>query len=660
MYSLTDPTCGLHDCFQYFHFLNAQAPPQLLHHPRILPLYAVRSKIPPFLHLSPKILFRPLDSGQHKHQVKGQLFFCVFSRVYAYHRSSDTSSIIVPQTGLHMARDGKKVAEMEEIVKHMSNLPSFLERGKPIQDKALNFGVMDWGRLEKWQYQRQKQSIVGSNRYSPSSSNSSLLSSTDESSSLKSDHVSLQSHLNVSLDEVSAPINPENSKDVSSRKKTRNKQKKHEKHDLYAQNNLPECKSLDDLGSFPTASSSSSLKGKMKIQDDVDVVSELGNFQDFYEPKNSIPFENEANFNRNPSAIPEKKELSVSSKQRSTSPRHRSSSLKKMLDPLFQSKPTSSGQHTQTIDESKVKAKVKLDFGSCKEVIKAGDSRNKTKEIPSSSTTKQALFQMAIKNGRPLFTFTVDNNDDILAATVRSLSEKEDSNSWIYTFFTIHEVKKKKGRWLLPQGTKVTTGQQGYLPNVTAQMKVSNCSVSNCREFVLSSLQPHLEIELAAIVVRFLRKEENQDCFSMTAVLPGGHHSVPVKGEPSPLLDRWRSGGACDCGGWDIGCRLRTLTNKIESNRSFNKFELFFQGEVISEKSFFSLSPLKEGIYSVEYDSSLSLLHVFSICISVLECRKSCQNTEVKTYVAKRVGDDDDEDPVIYASLPPVSPVGRV
>lgn len=71
---------------------------------------------------------------------------------------------------------------------------------------------------------------------------------------------------------------------------------------------------------------------------------------------------------------------------------------------------------------------------------------------------------------------------------------------------------------------------------------------------------------------------------------------------------------------------------------------------------------LKEGIYSVEYNSSLSLLHAFSICISVVECRKSSQHTELRTYIAKQVDDDDvdDDTPVVYVSLPPVSPVGRV
>ncbi|KAM1995776.1 hypothetical protein ACFX15_028794 [Malus domestica] len=46
----------------------------------------------------------------------------------------------------------KKKTEEDELVKYMSKLPSYLERGKNVQEKVLNVGVLDWGRLEKWQH----------------------------------------------------------------------------------------------------------------------------------------------------------------------------------------------------------------------------------------------------------------------------------------------------------------------------------------------------------------------------------------------------------------------------------------------------------------------------------------------------------------------------
>ncbi|KAL0333243.1 UNVERIFIED_CONTAM: hypothetical protein Sangu_1480500 [Sesamum angustifolium] len=50
---------------------------------------------------------------------------------------------------------GHKTCTDDEIVKYMSNLPRFLqqvEKENSIQEKALNFGVLDWKRLETWKY----------------------------------------------------------------------------------------------------------------------------------------------------------------------------------------------------------------------------------------------------------------------------------------------------------------------------------------------------------------------------------------------------------------------------------------------------------------------------------------------------------------------------
>ncbi|KAF5809830.1 hypothetical protein HanXRQr2_Chr04g0162051 [Helianthus annuus] len=568
---------------------------------------------------------------------------------------------------------GSKSTETEEIVKYMSNLPSYLERGKPVQDRALNFGVLDWGRLEQWQYHNHKQS----------------------------NRSSLHSHLNISTQDILSKDAP-----VSHSSRSRTKPRGVKKNDLNVRD-LAESRSSDDTGSFQSASSSLSSNGKMKIRDEL--VIKIGNFQDSCngsrdgtkhsdlktDAPNSLPLKNEIVSKKNSknetdskrktsiacqTKTPEEKEFSIAaSKSRfsfnmSSKSAVVKSATKTLESPLASQNPP---------EDLKTKAKVKMDLGSCKEVRVDYSCRNKTNESStssssSSSSRKRALFQMAVKNGRPLFTFSVDDNkNDILAATVRSLAGKDDANSWVYTFFAVQEVKKKKSGWLSHSSKDKSNA---YLPNVTAQMTVSNPLVyddGTTREFVLSSvdsgqpdpdqqiLDDQLEKELAAIVVRFLTKaggeDDNQDGFSTTVILPGGHHSVPRKGEPSPLIERWRSGGRCDCGGWDVGCRLRTLANNVKSDTSLNPYEifdLFLQGEVVNERPFFSLSPIKEGIFSVDYNASLPLLHAFSICISVIECRKSSHHTELRTYVAKRV--DDVMVPVTYASLPPVSPVGRV
>jgi hypothetical protein len=77
----------------------------------------------------------------------------------------------------------------------------------------------------------------------------------------------------------------------------------------------------------------------------------------------------------------------------------------------------------------------------------------------------------------------------------------------------------------------------------------------------------------------------SQNLINTTVILPSGIHSLPNKGGPSSLLQRWRSGGSCDCGGWDLGCKLRILVNQNPINKSspskacsaIDKFELVSQ-----------------------------------------------------------------------------------
>ncbi|KAA8549341.1 hypothetical protein F0562_001025 [Nyssa sinensis] len=406
---------------------------------------------------------------------------------------------------------------------------------------------------------------------------------------------------------------------------------------------------------------------------------------------------------------------SASDKQSDTNTsRARSSPLRRLLDPLLKPKAADS-HHTEPswkdststdrackssngrAESSTVHSvKVKLDLTSCRTINVDDSHHNETR----GSSALQALLKITLKNGLPLFTFAVDNNSDILAATMRKLStSRKDDNSWIYTFFTIHEAKKKNG-WI-NQGGKCKG--HGYIPNVVAQMKVSDSQFSKLirhnsmgqfgiREFVLFAVnvrqadqQTFLEPndELAAIVVEFPKEtprgltqdvqqsdklnylpviglkgalpkvrsyttsrdnEENgssagsQDLFSTTVVLPGDAHGLPNKGEPSPLIERWKSGGMCDCGGWDLGCRIRIIANQTQpSKRSSSskahpnagQFELFSQREVLDNRPVFSLSPFKDGIFSVEFNSSLSLLQAFSICVAVLNSRKPYELSEL-------------------------------
>ncbi|KAG2673298.1 hypothetical protein I3760_13G083300 [Carya illinoinensis] len=408
----------------------------------------------------------------------------------------------------------------------------------------------------------------------------------------------------------------------------------------------------------------------------------------------------------------------------------RSSPLRRLLDPLLKPKAASCHHCVEPLQRESIS----MD-GACKNSGGRLDSSTVDFGKLKSETMVQALLRVAIKNDQPLITFAVDNGSDILAATMKKLSaSRKGDYSSIYTFFTIREVKKKNGSWMNQGGRSKGKGPN-YIPNVVAQMKVSDSEFSNLigqpcmdhfstREFVLFSVHLNQEDqqtsdfqpndELAAVVVKipncitrssiigskewlpgmggYSSTGEHtkklpfigiKDLFSATVILPSGVHSIPSKGGPSSLFERWKSGGLCDCGGWDLGCKLQILTNQNHSNKKLgssktcstrDKIELFCQEGVHLNQPLFSLAPFKDEIYSVEFNSSLSNLQAFSICIAVLDSKKPCElseptdSSEGKTLEETismqndriKAPDQSEELPARYLSYPPLSPVGRV
>ncbi|KAK4341651.1 hypothetical protein RND71_040152 [Anisodus tanguticus] len=87
------------------------------------------------------------------------------------------------------------------------------------------------------------------------------------------------------------------------------------------------------------------------------------------------------------------------------------------------------------------------------------------------------------------------------------------------------------------------------------------------------------EVETGGWGMKFLKKsptpETSVECrsrgtsecsTSMDVIVPTGFHGGPRSRNagPSSLLERWSSGGHCDCGGWDVGCPLTVLKTEME------------------------------------------------------------------------------------------------
>ncbi|CAK9139547.1 unnamed protein product [Ilex paraguariensis] len=131
------------------------------------------------------------------------------------------------------------------------------------------------------------------------------------------------------------------------------------------------------------------------------------------------------------------------------------------------------------------------------------------------------------------------------------------------------------------------------------------------------------------------------DCStSMEILVPAGFHGGPRtrSGGPSSLIERWNSGGCCDCGGWDTGCPLTLLHNRPSKTQvspqadildECKAFDLYIQGSK-QGTPVMRMVNIHDGLYYVHFQSSLSALQSFSISVAIIHTHNP--NLRPKVY----------------------------
>ncbi|XP_030470019.1 uncharacterized protein LOC115688359 [Syzygium oleosum] len=127
---------------------------------------------------------------------------------------------------------------------------------------------------------------------------------------------------------------------------------------------------------------------------------------------------------------------------------------------------------------------------------------------------------------------------------------------------------------------------------------------------------------------------------SMDVIISAGIHGGPriPNGGPSSLVERWRSNGCCDCGGWDLGCPLTILSNasnkeeilpQEEGQGKCKEFDLYKQG---SEHCLPTLrvTNVSDSLYVVHFQSTLSALQSFAIAVAYI-------HTQIRSLLPKNV-----------------------
>ncbi|KAK6646003.1 hypothetical protein PHAVU_L002144 [Phaseolus vulgaris] len=118
---------------------------------------------------------------------------------------------------------------------------------------------------------------------------------------------------------------------------------------------------------------------------------------------------------------------------------------------------------------------------------------------------------------------------------------------------------------------------------------------------------------------------------SMSILIPAGFHGGPRtrNGGPSSLIDRWRSGGRCDCGGWDEGCPLTVLErrsnkpevmSKIDTQYECKSVDLVTQGSSDFGPTLRMVN-VHDGVYYIHFHPPLSALQSFSIAVAIIHAQ---------------------------------------
>ncbi|KAJ4868938.1 hypothetical protein Rs2_44206 [Raphanus sativus] len=236
-------------------------------------------------------------------------------------------------------------------------------------------------------------------------------------------------------------------------------------------------------------------------------------------------------------------------------------------------------------------------------------SSNNTFSSPSTDVSQGTLQFTTRANGIvPRFVFKLDNEKDVYVASLSSNVVDQSVSTLSSCSFLNERFVERQFVLFSNDGehsqTPCRKKNRGSCKKVVGVMKNNE-----------QMQQPNSDHE------QFLRKSSlvktesgsSRSKTSVDVVIPSGIHGGPEDG-PSSLIERWKSQGNCDCGGWDLGCSLTLLKGQP---RKDNLSELLIEGSK-HEKTVLRIEKLRRGRYLVQLQTWLSVLQSFSIAIAFI------------------------------------------
>ncbi|GFP99181.1 hypothetical protein PHJA_002062000 [Phtheirospermum japonicum] len=304
-------------------------------------------------------------------------------------------------------------------------------------------------------------------------------------------------------------------------------------------------------------------------------------------------------------------------------PISRFSPVKKMFDPFVKSK----SNRNKSIRKSTVS-----DLSDEKE------NRN------SSPAHLHGLLKTGNRRGALFFEFLVKSTEDFYAARTK---KDENGLTCVYTFYSLHMRRTSHSESSSLVGRMDVSCHQLVTEFVLCDNIHSRKSTSDKMIKDQLIIKRSCGNEIAAVVMQDLRQlgkaEEGVSDISsdvkMHVLTPAGNHGLPIiseKGGPARLLDRWRLGGGCDCGGWDMACPLDVFSNPkfkiadLADNR--NSAQLFIQGKR-DDIPAFAMRGIGDGKYEVDFHARLSSLQAFSISVAMLHAAGRKRSTSQMSQI---------------------------
>ncbi|CAN1253839.1 hypothetical protein LINPERPRIM_LOCUS8449 [Linum perenne] len=266
---------------------------------------------------------------------------------------------------------------------------------------------------------------------------------------------------------------------------------------------------------------------------------------------------------------------------------------------------------------------------------------------------------------------TVDDNKESMVVGQMHVSsylhsEVQDcalSDNSMVTEFVLYDIAHARNSVSSSEGSPDVKSANGAFPCLDGRVHDLDESRNSCPKSISDSLSPNPwpfaglqpDLEIAAIVIQipFAKREslkfkrgyksrkkvhlnllnlsmteqcakqspDRENSEKVKVVIPTGNHSMPSDTEskgPSSLLNRWRFGGGCDCGGWDMACPLTVFGNpEIQCSEDENKILTCVQGTKERTPALI-MKVVEEGEYAVDFHAKLSTVQAFSICVAML------------------------------------------